>query len=85
MSGVGKLSQIVFGVVAPGNAVANIIAGAIAEAGAAQAGDLMQDLKVKWITIDLVVILIFFMLCYFYFLFCLLSLKNNEMPITTSI
>ena len=51
MSGVGKLSQLVFGVVAPGNAVANIIAGAIAEAGAAQAGDLMQDLKVKWITI----------------------------------
>lgn len=46
VSGVGKLSQIVFGVVAPGNPVSNLIAGAIAEAGAAQAGDLMQDLKV---------------------------------------
>lgn len=45
MSGVGKLSQIVFAVVAPGNIIANIIAGAIAEAGAQQAGDLMQDLK----------------------------------------
>ncbi|EEB93918.1 hypothetical protein MPER_07361 [Moniliophthora perniciosa FA553] len=29
----------------PGNIVANIIAGGVAEAGAQQAGDLMQDLK----------------------------------------
>ena len=30
---------------APGNVVANVIAGAIAEAGAIQAGDMMQDFK----------------------------------------
>lgn len=45
VSGVGKLSQILFAVVAPGNIIANLISGAIAEAGAQQAGDLMQDLK----------------------------------------
>lgn len=39
----GKLSQIIFAVVAPGSLVPNLIAGAIAEAGAAQAGDLMQE------------------------------------------
>lgn len=33
MSGVGKVSQIVFGLVAPGKVVPNLIAGAIAEAG----------------------------------------------------
>lgn len=37
--------QIVFAVVTPGKVVANIIAGAIAEAGAIQAGDMMQDFK----------------------------------------
>ena len=41
----GKLSQIVFAVLAPGSAVASIVAGAVAEAGAMQVGDLMQDLK----------------------------------------
>jgi OPT family oligopeptide transporter len=45
VSGIGKISQIVFAGVAPGNVVANLIAGAISEAGAQQAGDLMQDLK----------------------------------------
>eukprot|EP00026_Physarum_polycephalum_P003986 Phypoly_transcript_04003.p1 GENE.Phypoly_transcript_04003~~Phypoly_transcript_04003.p1 ORF type:complete len:681 (+),score=94.37 Phypoly_transcript_04003:110-2152(+) len=45
VSGIGKMSQIVFAGVAPGNVVANLIAGAISEAGAQQAGDLMQDLK----------------------------------------
>eukprot|EP01116_Phalansterium_solitarium_P003425 TRINITY_DN1424_c0_g1_i1.p1 TRINITY_DN1424_c0_g1~~TRINITY_DN1424_c0_g1_i1.p1 ORF type:complete len:663 (-),score=185.50 TRINITY_DN1424_c0_g1_i1:463-2451(-) len=45
VSGVGKISQIVFAGVAPGNVVSNVIAGAIAEAGAQQAGDMMQDLK----------------------------------------
>ena len=45
VSGVGKLSQIVFAIVAPGHVVANIVAGALAEAGAMQAGDLLQDLK----------------------------------------
>ena len=45
VSGVGKVSQIIFGLLAPGHAVANVVAGAIAEAGATQVGDLMQDLK----------------------------------------
>ena len=47
VSGVGKVSQLVFAFVAPGNVVSNILAGGIAEAGAQQAGDLMQDLKVR--------------------------------------
>ena len=34
LSGVGKLSQLVFAIVAPGHVVANIVAGALAEAGA---------------------------------------------------
>ena len=45
MSALGKLSQIAFAVLAPGHLVTNLVAGAIAEAGAMQAGDLMQDLK----------------------------------------
>jgi OPT family oligopeptide transporter len=57
VSGVGKVSQIVFAIVAPGKLVSNLIAGGIAgtiffsifitllEAGAQQAGDMMQDLK----------------------------------------
>ncbi|KAJ2005224.1 OPT super [Coemansia thaxteri] len=45
VSGIGKVSQVVFAGVMPGNLVGNIVAGGIAEAGAQQAGDLMQDLK----------------------------------------
>ncbi|KAI8364695.1 OPT oligopeptide transporter protein-domain-containing protein [Radiomyces spectabilis] len=45
VSGIGKISQVLFSVFMPGNIVANLIAGAIAEAGSQQAGDLMQDLK----------------------------------------
>ncbi|KAJ1742422.1 OPT super [Coemansia sp. RSA 1086] len=45
VSGIGKVSQVVFAGVMPGNLVGNLIAGGIAEAGAQQAGDLMQDLK----------------------------------------
>lgn len=37
--------QLVFAVVSPGSVVPNLVAGAIAEAGAQQAGDLMQVLK----------------------------------------
>jgi hypothetical protein len=36
------LLQLVFAVVSPGAVVPNLVAGAIAEAGAQQAGDLMQ-------------------------------------------
>lgn len=45
VSGIGKISQLLFAVLQPGNVVANVIAGGVAEAGAQQAGDLMQDLK----------------------------------------
>jgi OPT family oligopeptide transporter len=45
VSGIGKLSQILFAAIAPGDVTANLIAGAVAEAGAQQSGDLMQDLK----------------------------------------
>ncbi|GLB40405.1 putative oligopeptide transporter [Lyophyllum shimeji] len=45
VSGLGKISQLLFAWIQPGNIVANIIAGGVTEAGAQQAGDLMQDLK----------------------------------------
>jgi len=45
VSGLGKIVQGVFAVVSPGNVVGNVLAGAVAEAGAQQAGDLLQDLK----------------------------------------
>lgn len=49
VSGIGKLSQLIFAVITPkergGAVLLNLVAGAIAEAGAQQAGDLMQDLK----------------------------------------
>lgn len=37
--------QGVFALIAPGQVVPNLVAGAIAEAGAQQAGDMMQDFK----------------------------------------
>jgi len=37
--------QGVFAIIAPGRVVPNLVAGAIAEAGAQQAGDMMQDFK----------------------------------------
>ncbi|SCU83981.1 LAME_0C07646g1_1 [Lachancea meyersii CBS 8951] len=49
VSGIGKLSQLVFAMITPrsmkGGVLLNLVAGGIAEAGAQQAGDLMQDLK----------------------------------------
>lgn len=36
VSGIGKISQLLFAVLQPGNVVANIIAGGVAEAGAQQ-------------------------------------------------
>ena len=47
VSGIGKISQIIFGFVAPGDIIANLIAGGIAEASAQQAGDLMQVIYIK--------------------------------------
>ena len=49
VSGIGKLSQLVFALIIPksrpGAVLLNVVAGGVAEAGAQQAGDLMQDLK----------------------------------------
>lgn len=49
VSGIGKLSQLIFAVIIPhdhpSKILINLVAGGIAEAGAQQAGDLMQDLK----------------------------------------
>ncbi|CAK9441428.1 uncharacterized protein LODBEIA_P52960 [Lodderomyces beijingensis] len=49
VSGIGKLSQLIFALIIPSNHPAkvliNLISGGVAEAGAQQAGDLMQDLK----------------------------------------
>ncbi|WFC97558.1 OPT super [Malassezia yamatoensis] len=45
VSGVAKISQLLYGVLQPGNVVANLVAGAITESGAMQAGELMQDYK----------------------------------------
>ncbi|QLL34968.1 hypothetical protein HG536_0H03430 [Torulaspora globosa] len=49
VSGIGKLSQLFFAVITPrnqaGSVLLNLVAGGVAEAGAQQAGDLMQDLK----------------------------------------
>ncbi|CAB4257226.1 similar to Saccharomyces cerevisiae YGL114W Putative protein of unknown function [Maudiozyma barnettii] len=49
VSGIGKLSQLIFALIIPknhpGNILLNIVAGGVTEAGAQQAGDLMQDLK----------------------------------------
>eukprot|EP01029_Cantina_marsupialis_P020709 TRINITY_DN486_c1_g1_i3.p1 TRINITY_DN486_c1_g1~~TRINITY_DN486_c1_g1_i3.p1 ORF type:complete len:688 (-),score=172.88 TRINITY_DN486_c1_g1_i3:358-2421(-) len=49
VSGVGKISQIAFAVISPHKVVSNLVAGAIAEAGAQQAGDMMQSLKTGYL------------------------------------
>jgi uncharacterized oligopeptide transporter (OPT) family protein len=43
---VSKISQIVFAFIVPGNLFANVVAGGITAAGAEQACDLIQDLKI---------------------------------------
>ncbi|ANB15168.1 hypothetical protein AWJ20_2792 [Sugiyamaella lignohabitans] len=49
VSGIGKISQVLFALIVPRDHPAavliNLVAGGITEAGAQQAGDLMQDLK----------------------------------------
>ncbi|MBZ0266278.1 OPT/YSL family transporter, partial [bacterium] len=41
----GKITQVVYGAMAPGKMMVNLMAAAITSAGASQAGDLMHDLK----------------------------------------
>ncbi|BFZ64969.1 OPT super [Saitoella coloradoensis] len=49
VSGIGKISQLLFALIVPRSnvnaVIINLVAGGVAEAGAQQAGDLMQDLK----------------------------------------
>lgn len=49
VSGIGKISQLIFALIVPrdrrGSVLLNLVAGGVAESGAQQAGDLMQDLK----------------------------------------
>ncbi|AQZ12844.1 YGL114W [Zygosaccharomyces parabailii] len=49
VSGIGKISQLIFALIVPrsrkGAVLLNLVAGGVAESGAQQAGDLMQDLK----------------------------------------
>ena len=49
VSGISKLTQLLFALVAssknPNHIITNLLAGAISESGALQAGDMMQDLK----------------------------------------
>lgn len=53
VSGIGKLLQLIFAAIIPKDHSAriliNLVAGGIAEAGAQQAGDLMQDLKTGYL------------------------------------
>jgi OPT family oligopeptide transporter len=45
IGGMGKVTQLVYGGLAPGAIPTNLMAAAISGAGASQAGDMMQDLK----------------------------------------
>ncbi|MHC4413700.1 MAG: OPT family oligopeptide transporter [Planctomycetota bacterium] len=45
VGGMGKVTQLVYGGIAPGNMVTNLMAAAVTGAGASQSGDIMHDLK----------------------------------------
>jgi uncharacterized oligopeptide transporter (OPT) family protein len=45
IGGMGKVTQLVFGALAPGAITTNLMAAAVTGSGASQAGDMMQDLK----------------------------------------
>jgi OPT family oligopeptide transporter len=45
IGGMGKVTQLVYGALAPGQIATNLMAAAITGAGASQAADMMQDLK----------------------------------------
>ncbi len=49
IGGMGKVTQLVFGGLAPGAMATNLMAAGIAGAGASQAGDMMQDLKTGYL------------------------------------
>lgn len=49
MGGVGKVTQLVFGGLSPGQITTNLMSAGITNGGAAQAGDMMQDLKTGYL------------------------------------
>ncbi len=49
IGGMGKVTQLVFGGLAPGQMTTNLMAAAITGSGASQAGDMMQDLKTGYL------------------------------------
>jgi uncharacterized oligopeptide transporter (OPT) family protein len=49
IGGVGKVTQLVFGGISPGEKVTNLMSAGITSGGAAQAGDMMQDLKTGYL------------------------------------
>ena len=49
MGGVGKVTQLVFGGISPGQMATNLMSAGITNGGAAQAGDMMQDLKTGYL------------------------------------
>ncbi len=49
IGGMGKVTQLVYGGIAPGDIQANLMTAAITSSGASQAGDMMQDLKTGWL------------------------------------
>ncbi len=49
IGGMGKVTQLVYGGLAPGMATTNLMSAAITSAGASQAGDMMHDLKAGYL------------------------------------
>lgn len=49
MGGVGKVTQLVFGGISPGQITTNLMSAGITNGGAAQCGDMMQDLKTGYL------------------------------------
>ncbi|MEZ4317810.1 MAG: OPT family oligopeptide transporter [Myxococcota bacterium] len=49
IGGMGKVTQLVYGGIAPGSVTTNLMTAAITGSGASQAGDMMQDLKTGWL------------------------------------
>ncbi|MDP6934662.1 MAG: OPT/YSL family transporter, partial [Myxococcota bacterium] len=49
VGGMGKVSQLAYGAIAPGMVTTNLLAAGITGSGASQAGDMMQDLKTGYL------------------------------------
>lgn len=49
IGGMGKVTQVVYGALAPGQVTTNLMTAAVTGSGASQAGDMMQDLKTGYL------------------------------------